>query len=149
MRILVIEDERKVASFIKRGLEEERYIVETAADGEVDAASVGVVHEGDKDVGGFVVDAVHGDVCPLPEFLFEVRKLAGFAAELKAEELGWACHKARVLVGIECLLHRHNIRRDHRLELGAEGMQSVTHRRMGVRPDRFRAYGSRRRGCCE
>ena len=34
MRILVIEDERKVASFIKRGLEEERYIVETAFDGE-------------------------------------------------------------------------------------------------------------------
>lgn len=34
MRILVIEDERKVASFIKRGLEEERYIVETAPDGE-------------------------------------------------------------------------------------------------------------------
>jgi len=34
MRILVIEDERKVASFIKRGLEEERYIVETASDGE-------------------------------------------------------------------------------------------------------------------
>ncbi len=30
----MIEDERKVASFIKRGLEEERYIVETAADGE-------------------------------------------------------------------------------------------------------------------
>lgn len=33
MRILVVEDERKVASFIKNGLEEERYIVETAADG--------------------------------------------------------------------------------------------------------------------
>ena len=33
MRILVVEDERKVASFIKKGLEEERYIVETAADG--------------------------------------------------------------------------------------------------------------------
>lgn len=33
MRILVVEDERKVASFIKRGLEEERYIVETAPDG--------------------------------------------------------------------------------------------------------------------
>ncbi len=33
MKILVIEDERKVASFIKHGLEEERYIVETAADG--------------------------------------------------------------------------------------------------------------------
>ena len=33
MRILVIEDERKVASFIKHGLEEERYIVEIAYDG--------------------------------------------------------------------------------------------------------------------
>ncbi|MFA6571489.1 MAG: response regulator transcription factor [Bacteroidota bacterium] len=33
MRILVIEDERKVASFIKHGLEEERYIVETVNDG--------------------------------------------------------------------------------------------------------------------
>ncbi len=35
MRILVIEDERKVASFIKRGLEEERYIVELTADGQM------------------------------------------------------------------------------------------------------------------
>jgi DNA-binding response OmpR family regulator len=34
MRILVIEDERKIASFIKRGLEEEKYEVHTAADGE-------------------------------------------------------------------------------------------------------------------
>ncbi|MGA2297062.1 MAG: response regulator transcription factor [FCB group bacterium] len=33
MRILVVEDERKVASFIKHGLEEERYIVETVSDG--------------------------------------------------------------------------------------------------------------------
>ena len=33
MRILVVEDEKKVASFIKHGLEEERYIVETAFDG--------------------------------------------------------------------------------------------------------------------
>ncbi|KAF0221247.1 MAG: two-component system OmpR family copper resistance phosphate regulon response regulator [Geobacteraceae bacterium] len=34
MRILVVEDEKKVASFIKRGLEEEKYEVETAGDGE-------------------------------------------------------------------------------------------------------------------
>jgi DNA-binding response OmpR family regulator len=33
MRILVVEDERKVANFIKNGLEEERYLVETAMDG--------------------------------------------------------------------------------------------------------------------
>jgi heavy metal response regulator len=34
MRILIVEDENKVASFIKRGLEEEQYEVQTAADGE-------------------------------------------------------------------------------------------------------------------
>lgn len=33
MRILVIEDERKIASFIKRGLEEEGYTVDTVYDG--------------------------------------------------------------------------------------------------------------------
>jgi DNA-binding response OmpR family regulator len=34
MKILVIEDEKKVANFIKRGLEEEKYEVDTAYDGE-------------------------------------------------------------------------------------------------------------------
>ena len=34
MRILVVEDEKKIANFIKRGLEEEHYEVHTAADGE-------------------------------------------------------------------------------------------------------------------
>lgn len=34
MRILVVEDEQKVASFIKKGLEEEGYAVDVAADGE-------------------------------------------------------------------------------------------------------------------
>jgi heavy metal response regulator len=35
MRILVIEDEKKVAHFIKKGLEEEHYAVDTAYDGEM------------------------------------------------------------------------------------------------------------------
>jgi heavy metal response regulator len=34
MRILVIEDEKKIAGFIKRGLKEEGYAVDTAADGD-------------------------------------------------------------------------------------------------------------------
>jgi len=34
MKILVVEDEKKVLSFIKRGLEEEKYMVDTAMDGE-------------------------------------------------------------------------------------------------------------------
>src|SRR5204863_2293140 len=33
MRIIVVEDERKVASFIRQGLEEEGYAVEVAHDG--------------------------------------------------------------------------------------------------------------------
>jgi heavy metal response regulator len=34
MRLLVVEDEKKVASFIKKGLEEEGYVVDFAHDGE-------------------------------------------------------------------------------------------------------------------
>jgi heavy metal response regulator len=34
MRILVVEDEKKIASFIKRGLKEEGYVVDMAYDGE-------------------------------------------------------------------------------------------------------------------
>jgi DNA-binding response OmpR family regulator len=34
MRILLVEDERNMASFIKRGLEEERYVVDIAPNGE-------------------------------------------------------------------------------------------------------------------
>lgn len=34
MRILVVEDERRIAAFIKRGLEEERYAIDVAYDGD-------------------------------------------------------------------------------------------------------------------
>ena len=34
MRILVVDDEKKVASFLQQGLEEEHYTVEVAYDGE-------------------------------------------------------------------------------------------------------------------
>ena len=34
MRILIVEDEKKVAAFIKKGLEEETYAVDVAYDGE-------------------------------------------------------------------------------------------------------------------
>ena len=39
MRLLVIEDDRKIASFIRRGLTQEHYAVDTACDGE-DGASL-------------------------------------------------------------------------------------------------------------
>src|SRR2546430_1815575 len=33
MRILLVEDEKKIASFIERGLKEQRYVVDVANDG--------------------------------------------------------------------------------------------------------------------
>jgi len=43
MRILVVEDDRKVASFIQRGLEQEGYAVDVLHDGEQAGAQAGVV----------------------------------------------------------------------------------------------------------
>ena len=34
MRILLIEDEKRIANFIERGLKEKKYVVDTASDGE-------------------------------------------------------------------------------------------------------------------
>ena len=47
MRILVVEDERKVASFIRQGLAEEGHTVEVAADGEtaLDLVQAGPPHD--------------------------------------------------------------------------------------------------------
>jgi heavy metal response regulator len=43
MRLLVVEDEPKVASFIKKGLEEEGYAVDVTADGE-EGLALGLAH---------------------------------------------------------------------------------------------------------
>jgi DNA-binding response OmpR family regulator len=53
MRVLVVEDDRKVASFIRQGLQEEGYTVEVAADG---AAALELI------LGGPVFDLVVLDV---------------------------------------------------------------------------------------
>jgi heavy metal response regulator len=46
MRILVVEDEKKVASFIKRGLEEEGHAVDVAVDGEEGLTmALGSIHD--------------------------------------------------------------------------------------------------------
>jgi heavy metal response regulator len=46
MKILVVEDEVKVSNFIKRGLEEEKYEVDVAADGEAGlAAALGTPYD--------------------------------------------------------------------------------------------------------
>ena len=44
MRILIVEDEKKVAAFIKKGLEEETYAVDVAMDGEEGLHPVSYTH---------------------------------------------------------------------------------------------------------
>ena len=46
MRILIIEDEHKLASFIKKGLEAERYAVDTASDGD-NGLELALIHDYD------------------------------------------------------------------------------------------------------
>lgn len=53
MRILVIEDEKKVASFIQRGLEAEHYQVDVAYDGEA-----GLVQVFDHDYDALILDVM-------------------------------------------------------------------------------------------
>jgi heavy metal response regulator len=59
MRILVIEDETKVASFIQRGLEEEHYAVDTASDGEK-GLYMAEVNDYDLIVLDLMIPKIHG-----------------------------------------------------------------------------------------
>jgi heavy metal response regulator len=81
MRILVVEDEKKVASFIKKGLEEEGYAVDVAADGE---AGLALALEGVHDLiildirlpkrdGLQVLQALRQDKVTMPVLLLTVR----------------------------------------------------------------------------
>jgi heavy metal response regulator len=81
MRILVVEDEKKVVSFIKKGLEEEGYAVDVAADG---AAGLALALEGVHDLlildirlprmdGLQVLQALRQDKVTLPVLLLTVR----------------------------------------------------------------------------
>ena len=81
MRILVVEDEKKVASFIQKGLEEEGYAVDVAVDG---AAGLALALEGVHDLlildirlprmdGLQVLQALRQDKVTLPVLLLTVR----------------------------------------------------------------------------
>jgi heavy metal response regulator len=81
VRILVVEDEKKVASFIKKGLEEEGYAVDVAADGEEGLAmALACVHDLiildirlPKMDGLRVLQALRRDSVPVPVLLLTVR----------------------------------------------------------------------------
>jgi heavy metal response regulator len=81
MRLLVVEDEAKVASFIKKGLEEEGYAVDIAADGE-DGLALGLMRVHDLIIldirlpkldGLRVLQALRQDNVTAPVLLLTVR----------------------------------------------------------------------------
>jgi DNA-binding response OmpR family regulator len=59
MRILVVEDEKKVASFIKKGLEEELYEVDTAANGK-EGFELGLTDEYDLIISDIMMPIMNG-----------------------------------------------------------------------------------------
>ena len=65
MRLLVVEDEAKVASFIKRGFEEESYAVDVAVDGE-EAVSMVDVYDYDMVTPGYYAAEAGRAFGPLP-----------------------------------------------------------------------------------
>lgn len=63
MRILLVEDEKGVASFLKRGLEEEQYIVDLATDGET-GLSLAFANPYDLIILDIMLPGVNGiDIC--------------------------------------------------------------------------------------
>ena len=81
VRILVVEDEKKVASFIKKGLEEEGYAVDVAADGE-EGLTLGLTRVHDLIIldirlprmdGLRVLQALRHDSVTIPVLLLTVR----------------------------------------------------------------------------
>ncbi|TSA29945.1 MAG: DNA-binding response regulator, partial [Ignavibacteriales bacterium] len=59
MRILVVEDEKKVASFIRKGLEEELYEVDTAANGK-EGLDLGLTDEYDLIISDIMMPIMNG-----------------------------------------------------------------------------------------
>jgi DNA-binding response OmpR family regulator len=81
MRILVVEDEHKLASFIKKGLEAERYAVDTAEQGE-NGLELALLHDYDLLIldlmlpgisGGEVLRAVRSRKPALPILVLTAR----------------------------------------------------------------------------
>ena len=59
MRILIVEDEKKVAAFIKKGLEEETYAVDVAYDGE-EGLYLGLENQYDMVILDLMLPAING-----------------------------------------------------------------------------------------
>jgi len=149
MRILVIEDEKKVASFIKKGLEEEHYAVDTAYDGEM-GLYMAEVNEYDLIILDLMIPKIDG-----LEVLKRIRKnknsvpilvlTAKDTAEDIVKGLDAGCDDYLTkpfnfmvfLARIRALLRREKIDKEPLLEIADLTLSPVTHKvtRMGKEVD--------------
>lgn len=139
MRILVIEDEKKVASFIKRGLEEERYDVDVALDGQIglnlamannyDAIVLDVMLP--KKDGFAVVNALRSAKIPTPIMMLTARgstedRVTGL--DLGADDyLSKPFHFEELAARLRSILRRSSVEKSTKLHCGDLMLDAVSH----------------------
>ena len=140
MRILIIEDEKKVANFIKKGLEEEHYAVDTAYDGEM-GLYMAEVNEYDLIVldlmipkidGLEVLKRIRGSKNNVPILVLTARD----SVEDIVKGLDYGCDDYLTkpfefivfLARIRALLHREKIDKEPLLKIADLSLSLVTHK---------------------
>jgi two-component system copper resistance phosphate regulon response regulator CusR len=129
MRILVVEDEQKLASFIKKGLEAERYAVDTAEHGE-NGLELALIHDYDLLIldlmlpgmsGGDVLRAVRDRKPALPILVLTARD--GLEDKIKHFEQGCDDYLtkpfafAELVMRVKALLRRGGVQRKDQLQI--------------------------------
>jgi len=129
MRILVVEDEQKLASFIKKGLEAERYAVDTAEHGE-NGLELALIHDYDLLIldlmlpgmsGSDVLRAVRDSKPALPILVLTARD--GLQDKIKHFEQGCDDYLtkpfafAELVMRVKALLRRGAVQRKDQLQI--------------------------------
>ena len=137
MRILVVEDEKKLASFIKRGLKEKGYAVDVAADGlfmarenPYDLVILDVMLPG-KD-GLFICKELRRANIAVPVLMLTARddvedKVSGLDAGAD-DYLTKPFEFAEFLARVRALLRRKEGQRENRLKVGDLELDQLTHK---------------------
>lgn len=142
MRLLVVEDEKKVASFIKKGLEEEHYAVDVAEDGEM---GLYMTETNDYDLivldlmipkidGWELLRRIRANQNNVPILILTARD----SVEDRVRGLNGGCDDyltkpfafAELLARIRALLRREKLEKEPMLKVGDLTLSLVTHRVM-------------------
>src|SRR5262252_2746403 len=138
MRILVVEDEQKLASFIKKGLEAERYAVDTVEDGE-NGLELALLHDYDLLIldlmlpgmsGSEVLRAVRDRKPALPILVLTARD--ALHDKLKHFEQGCDDYLtkpfafAELVMRVKALLRRGGVQRKDRLQIADLALDRIS-----------------------